>query len=258
MTDQDIHRTKLWAREKILLALLQSAALIDLAKEADTNEWYRRVLRHGAGSSIERLVPVIEWLTGRREDQSASREASAAIREGGTKALEEWASKLYDHEVVWTRHYFVDPLASEGKSERINREVIPATVINKGLIRSTILKNCASWLLERDDVESRATKRLLLKIMSSLCGGEYVDTVTVNRYYLPVDIKESAEDTEDAFRALWEAGVIEPVDYLPAPENPDAMLLRIAMLGNNETKYPQPYPGPHGFGQHQDSAKTGT
>ena len=233
-------------------ALLQSAALIDLSNEPDTNAWYRKWLKYGAGSSIDRLLPVVEWLSGREE--YSCEEVREAVVEGGTQALEEWAAKLYDHEVVWTRHYGEHPESSDGKSERINREVIPATVINMGLIRSTILKNCSLWLLERDAVASRATKKLLLKLMSGLCSGEYVDMVTVNRYYLPVDINESPEETEDAFRALWEAGIIEPVDYLPAPENPEAMLLRVAMLGNNETKYPQPYPGPHGFGQHQDSA----
>jgi hypothetical protein len=64
---------------------------------------------------------------------------------------------------------------------------------------------------------------------------------------LPNDIGASSAETEAAFRTLWEAGVIEPVDYLPAPENRDSFRVRLALLGDNETKYPPPYQ-PQNFG----------
>jgi hypothetical protein len=55
----------------------------------------------------------------------------------------------------------------------------------------------------------------------------------------PPDCLGTAETI--AFRVLCEAGVLERADYLPAPENSDSFLVRVTLLGDNETKYPRPF-----------------
>lgn len=63
----------------------------------------------------------------------------------------------------------------------------------------------------------------------------------LSRTFLADDIGATAAETETAFRTLWEAGVIEPVDYLPVPARADSFHVRVALLGDNGTKYPVPY-----------------
>ncbi len=83
--------------------------------------------------------------------------------------------------------------------------------------------------------------------MSRLDGAEHADVVALSRNLLADDIAATAAETEDAYRTLCEKAVIEPVEYLPTPENPDYFLVRLAVLGDNETKCPRPYK-PESFG----------
>ena len=89
--------------------------------------------------------------------------------------------------------------------------------------------------------------RLLLWIMGRLEGGEFVDAVTLSRRLLASDIDATSAETSEAYRALCEAGVLERADYLPSPENPDCFRVRVALLGDNESKYPREFQ-PETFG----------
>ena len=53
--------------------------------------------------------------------------------------------------------------------------------------------------------------------MGRLEAGDYVDVVSLSRRFLANDINATSADTTEAYRALCEAGVLERVDYLPAP-----------------------------------------
>jgi hypothetical protein len=86
-----------------------------------------------------------------------------------------------------------------------------------------------------------STQRLLLSVMSRIESGEYVDVVTFSRRFLADDIGATSAEAEAAYRELCEAGVFERADYLPAPENADCFRVRLALLGDNESKYPRPY-----------------
>jgi hypothetical protein len=90
-------------------------------------------------------------------------------------------------------------------------------------------------------------RRLLLWIMSGLDLGEYVDVVALSRTFLASDLDATSAEASEAYRVLCEAGVLERADYLPAPENSDSFLVRVTLLGNNETKYPRPFQ-PEAFG----------
>jgi len=80
--------------------------------------------------------------------------------------------------------------------------------------------------------------RLLLWIMGRLEGGEFVDVITLLRKLLASDIDATSAETGEAYRALCDAGVLERADYLPSPGNPDCFRVRVALLGDNESKYP--------------------
>jgi hypothetical protein len=243
---QPIH----WLIEKTALALDEAARLVDLANEPDTNAWYRDTLGKVAARLIARLAPILGVLCDRGE---AANEPSKwePIAKHGTSALLAW---MRDNDlgdlIGWAvskqpPRLSTPHLVAAERAERIDKPPIPSDVDNRAFIQFRLLSNCARWLQHRE--VTPATQQLLLWLMTRLEGAEYVDVVTLSRKFLPNDIGASSAETEAAFRTLWEAGVIEPVDYLPAPENRDCFRVRLALLGDNETKYPPPYE-PHNFG----------
>jgi hypothetical protein len=232
-----------WLIEKTAIALGAAARLVDLANEPDTNAWYRQALKATAAPIIGRLAPVVAVLCDRPEagDEPHTWEA---IVEGGTPALHAW---IDEHELerdigdcvgsapprISTPH-----AVAHDRAERIEKPTIPADVANRAGIQARLLAGCATWLLRHDPPD--AARRLLLWIMGRLEAADYVDVVTLSRTFLATDIAATGAETTEAYRALCEAGVLERADYLPAPENPDCFRVRVALLGDNETKYPRP------------------
>lgn len=51
---------------------------------------------------------------------------------------------------------------------------------------------------------------------------------------------EASAETTEAYRTLCEPGVLERADYLPPLENSDCFRVRVALLGDNETRYRVP------------------
>jgi hypothetical protein len=233
-----------WLVKKTAMALSAAVKLVDLANEPDTNSWYQRKLKAIAHSLIGRLAPVVSVLCDR--GVAADRPSKwEPIVKGGTAALVEWMNEnaLAD-QIGWVMPTHpprpsTPHAAAAERTQEISKPPILADAENRAAIQVRLLRNCASWLLRAD--AQKATQRLLLWIMARLEGAEYVDVIALSRSLLADDIGATSAETEAAYRALWEAGVIEPVDYLPAPENPDCFLVRVALLGDNETKYPKPY-----------------
>jgi hypothetical protein len=233
-----------WLIEKTAVALGEAARLVDLANEPDTNAWYRHALKALAFPMIGRLAPIVAVLCDRPETADEPHKWEA-IAEGGSPALREWIAR---HEL---ERDIGDCVASTGprlstphaiardRAERIEKPPVPADVENRAGIQARLLANSAAWLLRHSPPE--AARRLLLWIMTHMEGGEYVDVVTLSRTFLANDIDATSAETSEAYRTLVEAGVLERADYLPAPENADCFRVRLALLGDNETKYPRPY-----------------
>jgi hypothetical protein len=239
-----------WLIEKTAIALGEAARLVDLANEPDTNAWYRQALKAAAFPVIGRLAPVVAVLCDRPETANEPSKWEP-IAEGGTAALRAWIAQ-HDLEreigdcVSSTGPRLSTPHAiAHDRNERIEKPPIPSDVANRESIQARLLSNCAGWLLRHDPPQS--TRRLVLWIMARLDGGEYVDVITLSRSLLATEIDATSAEAGEAYRTLCEAGVLERADYLPPPENPDCFRVRVALLGDNETKYPREY-HPETFG----------
>ena len=125
------------------------------------------------------------------------------------------------------------------RDQRIEKPPIPSDVANRASIQARLLSKCAAWLFRHNPTPT--VQRLLLWIMGRLEGGEFVDAVTLSRRLLASDIDATSAETSEAYRALCEAGVLERADYLPSPGNPDCFRVRVALLGDNESKYPREF-----------------
>jgi hypothetical protein len=206
--------------------------------------WYRQALKAAAYPMIGRLAPVVAVLCDRPETANEPHKWEA-ITQGGTPALHAWiAEHGLEHDigdcVGSTGPRLSTPHAvAHDRAERIEKPPIPADVANRAGIQARLLSSCARWLFRHEPADP--ARRLLLWIMTHLEGGEYVDVITLSRTFLATDIAATSAETTDAYRTLCEAGVLERADYLPAPENPDCFRVRVALLGDNETKYPRPY-----------------
>ncbi len=131
------------------------------------------------------------------------------------------------------------------RDERVEKPPIPSDVANRASIQARLLSNCAAWLFRHNPTPPLSA--LLLWIMGRLEGGEFVDVITLSRKLLASDIDATSAETGEAYRALCEAGVLERADYLPSPGNPDCFRVRVALLGDNESKYPREFQ-PETFG----------
>ena len=125
------------------------------------------------------------------------------------------------------------------RNERIEKPPIPSDTANRASVQARLLINCAAWLFRQNPAPT--AQRLLLWIMGRLEGSEFVDVITLSRRLLATDIDATSEETGEAYRALCEAGVLERADYLPPPGNPDCFRVRVALLGDNESKYPREF-----------------
>jgi hypothetical protein len=200
-----------------------------------------------ARSIIGRLAPVVAVLCDRPEAGNEPHKWEPIV-EGGSPALRAWiAQHGLERDLddcvgaaapkVSTPHRIAAERAE--RAERIEKPPIPADAANRAVIEARLLSTCSLWLLENDVPET--TRRLLLWIMVRLEGAEYVDVVTLSRRFLANDIAATSAETAEAYQTLCAAGVLERVDYLPEPENPDSFRVRLALLGDNETKYPRAY-----------------
>jgi hypothetical protein len=239
-----------WLIEKTSIALAEVARLVDLANEPDTNAWYREALKAAAYPMVGRLAPVVAVLCDRPETADEPRKWEA-IAQGGTPALRTWVTEHGLERDIGDCVGTVGPFQStphaiaHDRAERIEKPPIPADVANRAAIQARLQAHCARWLFRHDPPEP--ARRLLLWIMSGLDLGEYVDVVALSRTFLASDLDATSAEASEAYRVLCEAGVLERADYLPAPENSDSFLVRVTLLGDNETKYPRPFQ-PEAFG----------
>ncbi|HKO48950.1 MAG TPA: hypothetical protein VJV79_14560 [Polyangiaceae bacterium] len=233
-----------WLIEKTAIALGEAARLVDLANEPDTNAWYREALKAPALPMIARLAPVVAVLCDRPETANEPRRWEP-IAKGGTPALRAWIAQHDLERDIGDCVSSVGPSLStpyaiaHDRAERIEKPPIPSDVANRASIQARLLSNCAAWLFRHNPAPT--AQRLLLWIMGRLEGGEFVDIVTLSRKLLASDIDATSAETGEAYRALSEAGVLERADYLPSPGNPDCFRARVALLGDNESKYPREF-----------------
>jgi hypothetical protein len=210
---------------------------------------YRQALKAAAFPIIARLAPVVAVLRDRPETANEPRKWEP-IAEGGTTALRAWIDleREIGDCVSSTGPRLSTPHAiARDRNERLEKPPIPSDVANRASIQARLLTTCAGWLFRHDPPQPARRLLLLLWIMARLDGGELVDVITLSRSLLATDIDATSAEAGEAYRALCEAGVLERADYLPPPENPDCFRVRIALLGDNETKYPREY-HPETFG----------
>jgi len=199
---------------------------------------------------IGRLAPVVAVLCDRPETANEPHKWEP-IAKGGTPALRAWIAEHELERDIGDCVSSVGPSLStphsiaHDRSERIEKPPIPSDVANRAAIQARLLTNCAAWLFRH--TATPTAQRLLLWIMGRLEGGEFVDVITLSRWLLASDIDATSAETDEAYRALCEAGVLERADYLPPPGNPECFRVRVALLGDNESKYPREFQ-PETFG----------
>ncbi len=167
------------------------------------------------------------------------------IAKGGTPALRAWIAQHDLERDIGHCVSSVGPSLSTphaiayDRAQRIEKPPSPSDVANRPSIQARLLSNCAAWLLRHNPAPT--AQRLLLWIMGRLDGGEFVDAVSLSRRLLASDIDATSAETSEAYRTLCEAGVLAQADYLPSPGNPDCFRVRVALLGDNESKYPREF-----------------
>ena len=87
---------------------------------------------------------------------------------------------------------------------------------------------------------SPAAQRLILWLLRGLWISEPPDTVVISRRFLPTDIGFTPAETSEAYRFLYEQGVIERVETAET-ESSDRLQLRLVMPGLNDSRHPAPY-----------------
>lgn len=236
-----------WLKEKTVRALADATRLVDLANEPDTTPWYAKRLRALGESLIGRLAPITALVHGAGQE-AASQQEWRMIVHGGTFGLDRWCKKWGIEDP--TEAAFAQFAGQEQDEDTAAEDVAPADEPRPAKerdaqdLRLALYGHLALRML--DDRPPEAAKRLLAWLLHNLQMSPHADVAGVSRRFLPTDIGCSPEDTADAYRALYEMGLIERVDGLPNMRE-DALALRLVVEGLNDSKHPAPY-RPETFG----------
>jgi hypothetical protein len=230
-----------WLQEKTLDCLVESARLVDLANEPDTNAWYAKTLRSRASRLVGRLAPIVALLH-RAGAEAAASEAWQPVLNGGSFALAAWCKKWQISDPATAGFGAVasapDEAEAEPKSEALEpglAEVDEATSLG---IRLDIYGAFSRRLVHETLTESE--RRLVMWLLAELWHSPLPDIAVVSKRFLPTDIGCTAEETAVAYRSLYERGVIERVDGLPDLSE-TALALRLIDEGTNESRHPAAY-----------------
>ena len=227
-----------WLQEKTLSALQSSVRLIDLANEPDTTDWYRRNLTTIAEHILEPLAPVVALLHGAGAD-AADREEWEPILTGGSFALATWCRKWKIADPVNMAKGSIKHLRTveedEAKAEEIMPESFSGDTQSALELKLEIYASMSQLLL--GDLLSAQAQRMLLWMMRGLWFSSPPDVVGVSRKFLPTDIGVSNEEAAEAYKELFDKGLIERV----APEsdeiNSDRLQLRLVVQGVNDSRH---------------------
>jgi hypothetical protein len=230
----------IWLREKSLAALESAVKLVDLANEADTTAWYRKKLRNIAHHLIARLLPMTA-LFHNVPEQGVEDDQWKGIVENGTFELVKWCNRWK----VANPYHFTESLTAvprdeseiTEKRESVQPDITECDNEPGRDLKLSIYQHMALQMLHFD--LSDPTKRLLSWALFHLYTSEYADIVILNKSFLPTDIGCSIQETADAYRELYQKGLIEKVEGLKTIES--SIALRLVVEGLNESKHSIPF-----------------
>jgi hypothetical protein len=230
-----------WIQEKSLRALDEAVRLVDLANESDTSEWYSKELKRRASGLIQGLAPLVALFNNAGE-AAASSEEWGGVKERGTFALAAWCKK-FDIQDPTKRAFNL--IARERDDDDLEAKVArPADVHAEDEDdlwvldrRCTIYSSLSRRVLHEDLTEP--ARRLLLWAMADLGFASRADVVGLSRRFLPTDVGATPEETLEAYRLLYDRGLVERVEDEDAGS--DRLLLRLVAEGVNDSKQPLPF-----------------
>ena len=226
-----------WLQEKTLRALQAAVSLVDLANEPDTTAWYKRKLLNVAEAQIERLAPVVALLY-QAGSSAADRDEWGAMLEGGSFALATWCKKWQIADPSEMAKGSLRHLRSvEEDAEKAQESV--ADVFDGGLEEAIDLKlqiyGHMCHRLVHGELTSEA-QRLLLWMLGGLWISDPPDVVSISKRFLPTDIGITAQQASDAYKLLYDQGIIERVN-LSREERADRLSLKLIVRGLNDSKH---------------------
>jgi hypothetical protein len=230
-----------WIQEKSLRALDEAARLVDLANESDTSEWYSKELKQRASGLIQRLAPMVALFNNAGE-AAASSDEWGGIQERGTFALAAWCKKF---DIQDPTKRALDLVARERDADDLEAKAArPSDVPGEDeddlrvLDRRCMIYASLSRRLLHEDLTEPA-RRLLLWAMADFGLASRADVVGLSRRFLPTDIGTTPEETLEAYRLLYDRGLVERVEDDRAGS--DQLLLRLVADGVNASKQPLPF-----------------
>ena len=234
-----------WLQEKALRALQEAARLADLAAEPDTSAWYAKELRLRAAALAGRLAPVCALLYGAGQE-AAEYDEWKGIVESGSFGLAGWCKRweIADPAAIG-RASLVEEREQdevEAKGVELSAGLLSADDSEGLSLRMQIYSGMALRLLSTDMPEP--ARRIILWLLARLEYSDLADVSELSRRFLPADIGCQAEETEQAYRWLYEYGFIERVDAA-ATEKPDRLALRLVVPGINDSKHRPEYRKEH-------------
>ncbi len=230
-----------WLREKTLMSLQTAVQLIDLANEPDTTQWYRRKLSEIGGHLIGRLVPIVALVHG-TDEKAVSWDIWKPILQGGSFALGRWCKEFgvaNPNEVAFGA--IKEPVSDEEieeKAETITQDPFEGDEIASNMRKLEVYGAMMNRLLYEN--LSHPAQRLLLWLLKELWLSEYPDIVHISRNFLPTDINLSMDETQEAYRELYDREVVERVEGLAGKQS-DRLSLRLVVQGVNAGRHPTPY-----------------
>lgn len=233
-----------WMQEKLLLALQESARIVDLANEADTNSWYKKKLTAIASSLIGRLAPLVA-LSHQSGEESAQVEEWQSIITHGSLALAKWCKRWG----VVNPNQIMSMAIPTLKDEEEFKE--KQTVVEKSGedddddgLKMLVYSHMSLAMLNKELPD--VSKRILSWLLANLRMSDYADSVDISTRFLPGDIGCTPEETREGYKYLYEKGIIEQVEKHDSKN--ERVLVRLVVGGENGSKYPLCYEEiPFGF-----------
>lgn len=231
-----------WLQEKVLVVLQVATKLIDLANERDTTPWYRRKLKGLGDQLVSRLAPIVV-LVHAAGDEAASNDEWGPILDEGTPALARWCGrwKIADprDEAFGTVIYPHPPDDSAEKAEVSDEDEVQPDDLAALESKLQIYSSMSGRLLH--DKLSQPAHRLLLWLLRDLWLSVPSDVVVISRRHLPTDIGVTNDEAKQAYKELYDLGVIERVDPKTPQEGGDRLGIRLIVEGFNDRKHAVAY-----------------
>jgi hypothetical protein len=222
---------KVWAKARVTQALIDMAAIGDIAKDPRTPEWYRRHLRERLSSGLKSGLSVLFWLHDRTDEMPRD---VTTLTNHGTAGLaafcEAYCFEGPGRPIDWTQLAVED----EEDDEREPTVYDPAPDVSETPwatgVRNAIMARVT--YLAAHPRTPIAEARLLMWIGYAVTTSDYVDTGLLERRSLFSDVGLTPQEGQAALSSLIDKRLVCRVRDL---DTEDQIALRI-IPGDNEPR----------------------